>query len=83
MSLSLQPAVPGSDIKTIQHKTSSSTFVHVHFSQYVWLLIMHQIVSNIGEIMGTIWKKWPGFNDEYNMDHEYFGLDGEFCTSST
>ncbi|XP_076000851.1 phospholipid scramblase 2 [Genypterus blacodes] len=34
-----------------------------------------QIVSNIGEEMGTIWKKWPGFNDEQNMDHEYFGLE--------
>ncbi|KAK2822325.1 hypothetical protein Q5P01_022390 [Channa striata] len=37
-----------------------------------------QIVSNIGEKIGTIWKKWPGFNDEHNMDHEYFGLEGEF-----
>lgn len=34
-----------------------------------------QIVSNIGEEVGTIWKKWPGFNDEHNMDHEYFGLE--------
>ncbi|XP_051258003.1 phospholipid scramblase family member 5 [Dicentrarchus labrax] len=34
-----------------------------------------QIVSNIGEKMGTIWKKWPGFGDEHNMDHEYFGLE--------
>ncbi|XP_023124690.2 phospholipid scramblase family member 5 isoform X2 [Amphiprion ocellaris] len=34
-----------------------------------------QIVSNIGEKIGTIWKKWPGFNDERNMDHEYFGLE--------
>ncbi|KAI3374998.1 hypothetical protein L3Q82_021528, partial [Scortum barcoo] len=36
-----------------------------------------QIVSNTGEKIGTIWKKWPGFNDEQNMDHEYFGLEGE------
>ncbi|XP_035993984.1 phospholipid scramblase family member 5 [Fundulus heteroclitus] len=34
-----------------------------------------QIVSNIGEQIGTIWKKWPGFGDERNMDHEYFGLE--------
>ncbi|KAI1882972.1 hypothetical protein AGOR_G00240390 [Albula goreensis] len=34
-----------------------------------------QIVSSIGERLGRIWKKWPGFNEEYNMDHEYFGLD--------
>nr|XP_046264128.1 phospholipid scramblase family member 5 [Scatophagus argus] len=34
-----------------------------------------QIVSNTGEKMGTIWKKWPGFNEEHNMDHEYFGLE--------
>uniref|UniRef100_A0A1A8IX36 Phospholipid scramblase n=1 Tax=Nothobranchius kuhntae TaxID=321403 RepID=A0A1A8IX36_NOTKU len=34
-----------------------------------------QIVSNIGEQVGTIWKKWPGFNVGHNMDHEYFGLE--------
>ncbi|XP_068196328.1 phospholipid scramblase family member 5 [Antennarius striatus] len=34
-----------------------------------------QIVSNIGKKMGSIWKKWPGFNNDHNMDHEYFGLD--------
>ncbi|XP_029930906.1 phospholipid scramblase family member 5 [Myripristis murdjan] len=34
-----------------------------------------QVVSTIGEKVGTIWKKWPGFNDESNMDHEYFGLE--------
>ncbi|XP_069013309.1 phospholipid scramblase family member 5 isoform X2 [Embiotoca jacksoni] len=34
-----------------------------------------QIFSNIGEKIGTIWKKWPGFNDERNMDHDYFGLE--------
>ncbi|KAL6104472.1 uncharacterized protein ACO6RY_14195 [Pungitius sinensis] len=34
-----------------------------------------QIVSNIGEKLGTIWKKWPGFNVERNMDHEHFGLE--------
>lgn len=27
--------------------------------------------------MGTVWKKWPGFNEDRNMDHEYFGLNGE------
>lgn len=75
--LLLQPAVPGSNIKTTQNKTNR-VFLHVDFIQYVWLLIIHQIVSNIGEEMGTIWKKWPGFNDEHNMDHEYFGLEGEF-----
>ncbi|KAM4605524.1 phospholipid scramblase family member 5 [Polymixia lowei] len=34
-----------------------------------------QVVSMIGEQIGTIWKKWPGFDDECNMDHEYFGLE--------
>ncbi|XP_061551133.1 phospholipid scramblase 1 [Phycodurus eques] len=34
-----------------------------------------QIVSNIGENIGTIWKKWPGFQQEHNMDHEYFGME--------
>ncbi|KAM3605016.1 uncharacterized protein V6R79_019268 [Siganus canaliculatus] len=33
-----------------------------------------QIVSSIGEKLGTIWKKWPGLNEEQNMDHEYFGF---------
>lgn len=53
-------------------------FGQVEFILCVWLLITHQIVSNIGENVGTIWKKWPGFNDEHNMDHEYFGLEGEW-----
>uniref|UniRef100_UPI0037E7236E phospholipid scramblase 1 n=1 Tax=Semicossyphus pulcher TaxID=241346 RepID=UPI0037E7236E len=34
-----------------------------------------QIVSNVGEKIGTIWKKWPGFNEQHNMDHEHFGLE--------
>ncbi|CAB1317126.1 unnamed protein product, partial [Coregonus sp. 'balchen'] len=34
-----------------------------------------QVVSAIGEKIGSIWKKWPGFNEECNMDHEYFGLE--------
>ncbi|TSY27764.1 Phospholipid scramblase 2 [Bagarius yarrelli] len=37
-----------------------------------------QIVSMIGEHIGTVWKRWPGYNVEgCNMDHEHFGLDGE------
>lgn len=52
-------------------------FLQAYFIQYVWHLIIRQIVSNVGENVGTIWKKWPGFNDEHNMDHEYFGLEGE------
>ncbi|XP_030629313.1 phospholipid scramblase 2 [Chanos chanos] len=34
-----------------------------------------QVVSAIGENVGTIWKRWPGYNEECNMDHEYFGID--------
>ncbi|XP_029970026.1 phospholipid scramblase 1 [Salarias fasciatus] len=34
-----------------------------------------QIVSSLGEQVGAIWKKWPGFSEEQNMDHEYFGLE--------
>ncbi|XP_066565891.1 phospholipid scramblase family member 5 isoform X2 [Amia ocellicauda] len=34
-----------------------------------------QVVSKIGDKLGKIWKKWPGFNEDYNMDHEYFGID--------
>lgn len=62
----------------LKQPKTKQVFLHVYFIQYVRLLIIHQIVSNIGEEMGTIWKKWPGFNDEHNMDHEYFGLEGEF-----
>uniref|UniRef100_A0A671LV44 Phospholipid scramblase n=1 Tax=Sinocyclocheilus anshuiensis TaxID=1608454 RepID=A0A671LV44_9TELE len=36
-----------------------------------------QLVSSIGESIGRIWKRWPGYNEECNMDHEYFGLDGK------
>uniref|UniRef100_A0A3B3I725 Phospholipid scramblase n=1 Tax=Oryzias latipes TaxID=8090 RepID=A0A3B3I725_ORYLA len=36
-----------------------------------------KIVSSIGEPIGSIWKKWPGFNEEHNMDHDCFGLEGE------
>lgn len=45
-------------------------------TRHDYSLITQQIVSNIGEEVGTVWKKWPGFNEEQNMDHEYFGLDG-------
>ena len=31
----------------------------------------------MGENIGTIWKRWPGFNDDVNIDHEYFGLESE------
>ncbi|KAM9439615.1 phospholipid scramblase 3 [Clarias gariepinus] len=34
-----------------------------------------QVVSMIGERIGTVWKKWPGYNEAFNMDHEHFGLD--------
>lgn len=50
-----------------------------HIMQYyIQYSIMHQVVSNIGEEVGTIWKRWPGFSEAQNMDHEYFGLEGEF-----
>ncbi|XP_067850821.1 phospholipid scramblase family member 5 [Heptranchias perlo] len=34
-----------------------------------------KITSKIGNHLGLIWKRWQGFNSEYNMDHEYFGVD--------
>ncbi|XP_015216807.2 phospholipid scramblase family member 5 isoform X1 [Lepisosteus oculatus] len=34
-----------------------------------------QVVSKTGEKLGKIWKKWPGYNEDYNIDHEYFGVD--------
>lgn len=44
---------------------------------HIYPLITQQIISDIGEEVGMVWKKWPGFNEEQNMDHEYFGLNGE------
>ncbi|KAG2462265.1 PLS2 scramblase, partial [Polypterus senegalus] len=41
-----------------------------------------EVVSKIGEKVGKIWKKWPGFNEDYNMDHEYFGMDGVLVKGS-
>lgn len=38
------------------------------------------MVSSIGETIGRIWKRWPGYREEGNMDHEYFGLDGKINT---
>lgn len=64
-------------VEILKQPKIKSVFLHVCFIQCVWLVIIHQIDSNIGENMGTIWKKWPGFNDHHNMDHEYFGLEGE------
>ncbi|XP_029473200.1 phospholipid scramblase family member 5-like [Rhinatrema bivittatum] len=34
-----------------------------------------QVTSRAGQLLAVIWKRWPGFNTDYNMDHEYFGLD--------
>uniref|UniRef100_A0AAR2ISL3 Phospholipid scramblase n=2 Tax=Pygocentrus nattereri TaxID=42514 RepID=A0AAR2ISL3_PYGNA len=34
-----------------------------------------EVVSMIGERIGTVWKKWPGYSEDCNMDHEHFGLD--------
>ncbi|XP_071998589.1 uncharacterized protein [Engystomops pustulosus] len=34
-----------------------------------------QVTSVDGEKIAIIWKRWPGFNEDYNMDHDFFGLD--------
>ncbi|KAJ7324675.1 hypothetical protein JRQ81_017695 [Phrynocephalus forsythii] len=34
-----------------------------------------QVLSSTDSVVATIWKKWPGFNEERNMDHETFGMD--------
>ncbi|KAM8953082.1 phospholipid scramblase 3-like [Pelodytes ibericus] len=34
-----------------------------------------QVTSLNGQLVAIIWKRWPGFNEDYNMDHEFFGLD--------
>ncbi|XP_035384098.1 phospholipid scramblase 2 [Electrophorus electricus] len=33
-----------------------------------------QVVSMIGERVGTVWKHWQGYSENCNMDHEHFGL---------
>ncbi|XP_053164998.1 phospholipid scramblase family member 5-like [Hemicordylus capensis] len=34
-----------------------------------------QVLSSTGCLVASIWKKWPGFHEECNMDHESFGVD--------
>ncbi|XP_075720219.1 phospholipid scramblase family member 5-like [Rhinoderma darwinii] len=34
-----------------------------------------QVTSVEGQKIAIIWKRWPGFNEDYNMDHDFFGLD--------
>ncbi|KAM5165609.1 phospholipid scramblase family member 5-like [Mantella aurantiaca] len=34
-----------------------------------------QVTSLEGQLVAIIWKRWPGFNEDYNMDHDFFGLD--------
>nr|XP_033813682.1 phospholipid scramblase family member 5-like [Geotrypetes seraphini] len=36
-----------------------------------------QVTSHIGQFLAVIWKRWPGFNIDCNMDHEFFGLDSK------
>ncbi|XP_077204226.1 phospholipid scramblase 3-like [Paroedura picta] len=34
-----------------------------------------QVLSSEGHAVASIWKKWPGFQEECNMDHDFFGVD--------
>ncbi|XP_075794259.1 phospholipid scramblase 2-like [Pelodiscus sinensis] len=34
-----------------------------------------QVTSRTGSPLAVIWKRWPGFNEDRNMDHEFFGVD--------
>ncbi|KAM4693101.1 phospholipid scramblase 2-like [Discoglossus pictus] len=34
-----------------------------------------EVTSLDGQVLAVIWKRWPGFNEEYNIDHDFFGLD--------
>ncbi|KAM3930817.1 phospholipid scramblase family member 5-like [Leptodactylus fuscus] len=42
-----------------------------------------QVTSVDGQKIGIIWKRWPGFNEDHNMDHEFFGLDISASISPT
>ncbi|XP_072266272.1 phospholipid scramblase family member 5-like [Pyxicephalus adspersus] len=42
-----------------------------------------QVTSLEGQIVAIIWKRWPGFNEDYNMDHDVFGLDISASLSPT
>ncbi|KAM4771081.1 phospholipid scramblase family member 5-like [Rhinophrynus dorsalis] len=41
-----------------------------------------QVKSTAGKLLAVIWKRWPGFNEDYNMDHDFFGLDISALLSS-
>ncbi|XP_056421492.1 phospholipid scramblase family member 5-like [Hyla sarda] len=34
-----------------------------------------QVTSVDGHKIAMIWKRWPGYNEDYNIDHDFFGLD--------
>nr|XP_056705937.1 phospholipid scramblase 2-like [Euleptes europaea] len=34
-----------------------------------------QVLSSLGDVVAIIWKKWLGFREERNMDHDFFGVD--------
>ncbi|XP_069624137.1 phospholipid scramblase 3-like [Ranitomeya imitator] len=42
-----------------------------------------QVTSVEGQKIAIIWKRWPGFNEEHNMDHDFFGLDISASISPT
>ncbi|XP_018427643.1 PREDICTED: phospholipid scramblase family member 5-like [Nanorana parkeri] len=42
-----------------------------------------QVTSLEGQLVAIIWKRWPGFNEDYNMDHDFFGLDISASLSPT
>lgn len=44
----------------------------------MYVTICVQVTSLEGQIVAIIWKRWPGFNEDYNMDHDFFGLDSKW-----
>ncbi|KYO47173.1 phospholipid scramblase 2-like [Alligator mississippiensis] len=34
-----------------------------------------QVTSHAGSPLAVIWKRWPGFSEDCNRDHEFFGVD--------
>ncbi|OCT57631.1 hypothetical protein XELAEV_18003275mg [Xenopus laevis] len=62
-------AVCDADGKTIMEIKGSWSATRCHTDQEF------QVTSLDGQLLAVIWKRWPGFNMDYNMDHDFFGIN--------